>query len=158
MDTSVTIIGLVITLVIAIPLYFTMRSQRADNKKLKKIFSEFSQGNAYKFELLDKHNQKYLAADKAKKALLVIDFGILTIHTHFADLTDAESCQMVETKYRGSAEITRIEFEISFNNIARRPEIIPFYDSDENHLHTIYAYEEAQCAAKWEKLITKYIN
>ena len=49
MDTSVTIIGLIIIVIIGIPLYFVFRSNVVNKKKIKQLFNQYSQDNRYNF-------------------------------------------------------------------------------------------------------------
>ncbi|MDI5895013.1 hypothetical protein [Flavobacterium algoritolerans] len=53
MDTSVTIIGLALTFIIAIPLFYVIRSNSINKTKIKNIKTKFSQNNRFNFELTE---------------------------------------------------------------------------------------------------------
>ena len=56
MDTAVTIIGLVITILIAIPLYFVIRGNNTEKKKIKAIQALYNPENTFDFEETEKWN------------------------------------------------------------------------------------------------------
>ena len=86
MDTAVTIIGLVITILIAIPLYFVIRGNNTDKKKIKAIQALYNPENTFDFEETEKQNKKVFSIDKKNKALLFIDFNPKETISKFIDL------------------------------------------------------------------------
>lgn len=75
MDTSVTIIGLVLTLIIAIPIFYSIRYSSLNKTKIKSIKQKFSQNNRFNFELMETQNKKVLALDQKNKGFLLMDFN-----------------------------------------------------------------------------------
>jgi uncharacterized membrane protein (DUF106 family) len=75
MDTSVTIIGIIITLLISIPLFFIFRSNIVNRNKIKEIKKQHSQNNHYNFELTETQNKKIVSIDQKNKGFLFIDFS-----------------------------------------------------------------------------------
>lgn len=154
MDTSVTIIGLIITLIIVIPLYFAMRKNSLNKNRINKILKKFNPNNSYNFTTIEHYTQRTLAIDTTSKALLFIDLNPPEESTHFVDLSDALECRVLEVKK--DETIKKIDLEITFKN-SQNSTIVPFYDSVGDGARTVYLYEEQNIARDWAKLINNAI-
>jgi hypothetical protein len=152
MDTSVTIIGLFITLLIGIPLFYAMKSNSINNNKIKEIKNKFSQNNRLKFELTETLNKKVLALDEKNKGFLFIDFNSKEEVATFVDLNEVHSCKLVLTTENNSDTIVKIEFEFQYKK-NKKTEFIPFYKIENDQMNQVCLYEDHQLAKKWREII-----
>jgi adenylate kinase family enzyme len=152
MDTSVTIIGLFITLLIGIPLFYAMKSNSINNNKIKEIKNKFSQNNCLKFELTETLNKKVLALDKKNRGFLFIDFNSKEEVATFVDLNEVHSCKLVLTTENNSDTIVKIEFEFQYKK-NKKTEFIPFYKIENDQMNQVCLYEDHQLAKKWREII-----
>lgn len=152
MDTSVTIIGLAITLLIGIPLFYMFRSHAANNSKIKAIFARY--GN-FNFTETDQQNKKVLALDKNNKGFLFIDFNSTPEEIQFVNLNDVDAVKTVSTKDASSNNVVKIEFE--FQHKQHKKENVPFYTIENDQIGQVYLYQDQQLSKKWEKLLTNAI-
>ncbi|HLF52072.1 hypothetical protein [Flavobacterium sp.] len=152
MDTSVTIIGLIITILIGIPLYYSVRSQSVNKSKIKKILAENSQNNHFNFELTESQNKKVLALDKKNKGFLLIDFNSEKEQVSFINLNDVNSCKLIPTTENNSDTIIKIEFEFQYKE-GHKKELISFYTIEKDQIGQVCLYEDHQLAKKWTKII-----
>lgn len=154
MDTSVTIIGLFITLLIGIPLFYAMKSNSINNNKIKEIKNKFSQNNRLKFELTETQNKKVLALDEKNKGFLFIDFNTKEEIVTFVDLNTVQSCKLILTTESNSDTIVKIEFEFEFQyKKNKKTEFIPFYKIENDQMNQVCLYEDHQLAKKWREII-----
>jgi len=154
MDTSVTIIGLVIIALIGIPLFFMFRAHRANHSKIKVIFARF--GN-FDFQLSDTQNKKVLAIDEKNKGFVFIDFNSQPEDVHFVNLNDVSSVKAVPTTESHSSNVVKIEFEFQFKQDQKK-QSIPFYTIERDQIGQVYLYEDQQLSKKWEALISQNIS
>ena len=117
MDTAVTIIGLVITILIAIPLYFVIRGNNTDKKKIKAIQALYNPENTFDFEETEKQNKKVFSIDKKNKALLFIDFNPKETLSKFIDLNQIVGCHLLYTTDVKTNKTVKIEFELLYKRI-----------------------------------------
>lgn len=157
MDTSVTIIGLILTLIIAIPLFYSMRSSSINKAKIKAIKNKFSQNNRFTFELTETQNKKVLALDQKNKGFLLIDFNAKEEVASFVDLNTVQSCKLVPTTENNSETIVKIEFEFQYKE-AKKTAYIPFYKIENDQIGQVCLYEDHQLAKKWTKMIQDCIT
>ncbi|MBE0390460.1 MULTISPECIES: hypothetical protein [unclassified Flavobacterium] len=157
MDTSVTIIGLVITLLIATPLFFVFRSNMISKNKIKTIKEAYSKNNTYNYELTEILNNKVMNIDENKKAFLFMDFNYKEEYTAFVDLNTISSCDLVVTTKNPKETIVKIEFEFKYKNTDIK-EFIPIYTIENDQINQIRLYEEHQLAKKWKAIIDNCIS
>lgn len=158
MDTSVTIIGLFITLLIAVPIIYAMRSNSINKSKTKEIMKKYSQNNHYNFEITETQNKKVLALDERNKGFLLIDFNSKEKETtSFVDLNAVNSCKLSITAEGNSDTIVKIDFE--FQHIKdKKIETIPFYQIENDQIGQVCLYEDHQLAKKWREIIQDCIS
>ncbi|MFV5688142.1 hypothetical protein ACM55M_05900 [Flavobacterium sp. ZT3R25] len=157
MDTSVTIIGLVITILIGIPLFFVFRSNVINKNKIKEIKRKYSRNNHLNFELTETQNKKVLALDKKNKGFLLMDFNAPEEVVTFVNLNDIASCKLVATTENNSAKIIKIEFEFGYKE-AHKKELVQFYTIENEIIDQECLYEDHVLAQKWTKIITDCIS
>ncbi|WP_269240078.1 hypothetical protein [Flavobacterium limnophilum] len=158
MDTSVTIIGLFITLLIGIPIFYAMRSNSINNTKIKEIKDKFSQNNRLNFELTETQNKKVLALDEKNKGFLLMDFNSREEEiVNFIDLNTIDSCKLSITAEGNSNTIVKIEFEFQ-NKKDKKTESIPFYKIENDQIDQVCLYEDHQLAKKWREIIQECIS
>jgi hypothetical protein len=158
MDTSVTIIGLFITLLIGIPLFYVMRSNSINNTKIKEVKNKFSQNNRLKFELTETQNKKVLALDEKNKGFLLMDFNYKEEEiVNFIDLNAVDSCKLSITAEGNSNTIVKIEFEFQYKK-NKKTEFIPFYKIENDQIGQVCLYEDHQLAKKWREIIQDCIS
>jgi hypothetical protein len=158
MDTSVTIIGLFITALIGIPVFYAMRSNSINKTKIKEIMKKFSQNNHYNFDNTETQNKKVLALDKKNKGFLLMDFNSKEQEiVNFIDLNTVDSCKLSITAEGNSNTIVKIEFEFQYKK-DKKTESIPFYKIENDQLNQICLYEDHQLAKKWREIIQDCIS
>ena len=158
MDTSVTIIGLFITLLIGIPLIYAMRSNSINNNKIKEIKNKFSQNNRLKFELTETQNKKVLALDEKNKGFLLMDFNSKEEEiVNFIDLNTVDSCKLSITAEGNSNTIVKIDFEFQYKK-DKKTASIPFYKIENDQMNQVCLYEDHQLAKKWREIIQDCIS
>jgi len=154
MDTAVTIIGLAITLLIGIPLFYMFRSHAANNSKIKAIFARY--GN-FNFTETDQQNKKVLALDKKNKGFVFIDFNSVPETVHFVNLNDVNSVKTISTTEGNTNTIVKIEFEFQHKQNQKK-ENVPFYSIENDQIGQVYLYQDQQLSKKWEKLLANAIS
>lgn len=158
MDTSVTIIGLFITLLIGIPLFYAMRSNSINKNKIKEIKSKYSRNNHFNFEKTATQNKKVLALDNKNKGFLLMDFNdIKNDIVTFIDLNTIESCKLSVITESNSNTIAQINFDFQ-NKKDKKIESIPFYKIENDPINQICLHEDHQLAKKWKEIIQDCIS
>lgn len=157
MDTSVTIIGIIITILIGIPLSFAFRSNILNKSKIKAIKKQYSKDNHYNFEVTESQNKKIISVDIQKKGFLFIDFSYKKEVVNFIDLNTIHSCKIISTTNVNSDTILRLEFEFLYKENQQK-KLIPIYNIDNPFLDHNCLYEDHQLAKKWLKIINDSIS
>lgn len=158
MDTPVIIIGLVLILIVAIPLYFVIRSHKVDTTQINSLFAQYNQDNNYKFELIATHSRKALGMDPKKKALLFIDFNLKEPYVSFQNLKQSESCKVATSSPQGKSNaLKKIEWFFMSKSGTPQDSTVLFHDADKNYIVPVYAHEELKLAQQWQELIQKHL-
>lgn len=154
METSVTIIGLAITVLMAIPLFFVFRSNIVNKKEIELIKANYSPFN---FKLSETLNKKVLAIDEINKGFLFIDCNPKSKSTKFINLKDINSCNLVLTTENSSKDIVKIEFEFAYKENNKK-ELVSFYTIENDTINQICLHEDHQLAKKWIAKIENSIS
>lgn len=149
MDNASLIIGLVLTLICALPLIYIANNQAKNRKKIKEIFNSFSQGK-YNFSERETHYKKIYALDKANKGFLFIDLNKEKDRASFIDLNDVSSCKYEELA--SGNEDSQITLQFKFKSGNPNSEIV-LYDLKTDKLGKAYWIENEQFARKWQGAI-----
>jgi hypothetical protein len=158
MDTPVMIIGLVLTLIVALPIYFILRAQKVNKTQINTLFAQHSQDNHYKFQLIASQGRKVLGLDSKKKGLLFIDFNLNTPFVTFQDLKQSESCAVVTSSPQGKSNtLKKIEWIFMSKKGTPTDNSVLFHDADKNYLVPVYAHEELKLAQQWQETIQKHL-
>jgi hypothetical protein len=152
MDTSVTIIGLIITILIGIPLTLVFRSNITNRAKIKDIKKQYSQNNHYNFEFTETQNKKILSIDQKNKGFLFIDFSYKKETVYFVDLNNILLCNLIAITENRSNTITKVEIELVHKDTMKK-QMIPIYNIDNHFLDFNCLYEDHKLAEKWVGLI-----
>lgn len=158
MDTPVIIIGVVLIIIVAIPLYFVLRAHKLDQNQINTLFAQHSQGNHYQFQLIASHNRKALGLDSKKKGLLFIDFNLKEPFVSFQDLKKSERCEVATSSPQGKSNALK-KIELFFTSKTGTPQerTVLFHDSDKQYIVPAYAHEELKLAQQWQQLIQKHL-
>lgn len=157
MDTPIIIIGLVLTIIIVLPIYFVLKSQKVNYKQIETLFSQHSQNNNYNFQLIATQGKKVLGMDPKKKGLLFIDFNLKEPFVKFQDLKQADSCEVAISNPVGKTHtLKKVEWIFMSKGKASDNSVI-FHDSDKNYLVPAYAHEELKLAQQWQHTIQKHL-
>lgn len=157
MDTSVTIIGLIITILIGIPIFYAMRSNSINKAKIKEIMNKFSQNKRFNFEKIETLNKKVLGLDEKNKGFLLMDFNSKEKEVvNFIDLNTVESCKLAITAEGNSNTIEKIDFE--FHKKDKKIETIPFYKIENDQMGQVCLHEDHQMAKKWREIMQDCIS
>lgn len=154
MDTSVTIIGLIITILIGIPITLVFRSNMTNNAKIKEIKKQYSQNNHYNFELTETQNKKILSIDQKNKGFLFIDFSYKKETVYFVDLKDIILCNLLETTQSKLGTMAKVEIELVHKNNMKK-EMLPIYNIENHFLDFNCLFEDHKLARKWVGLINE---
>ena len=158
MDTPVMIIGLVLTLIVAIPIYFVLRGQKVNQQQIRNLFSQYSQGNKYQFQLIATNNRKVLGMDSDKKGLLFIDFNLKEPFVTFQDLKQSESCEVAISNPLGKTNtLKKVEWIFMTKKGTADDNSVLFHDSDKEYIVPVYAHEELKLAQQWQETIQKHL-
>ncbi|MDR6846061.1 hypothetical protein [Flavobacterium granuli] len=154
MDTSVTIIGLIITVLISIPLTLVFRSNIMNRTKIKEIKKQHSRNNHYNFELTETQNKKILSIDQKNKGFLFIDFSYKKEDVYFVDLSNILLCNLLETTKSKLGTMDKVEIELVHKNTMKK-EMIPIYNIENHYLDFNCLFEDHKLAKKWVSLINE---
>ena len=156
MDTAVTIIGLVITILIAIPLYFVIRGNNTDKKKIKAIQALYNPENTFDFEETEKQNKKVFSIDKKNKALLFIDFNPKETLSKFIDLNQIVGCHLLYTTDVKTNKTVKIEFELLYKRINHK-EVFTVYDAKFDPMNQVCLFDDEKLAKNWRQKINSLL-
>ena len=158
MDTSSTIIGLIIMLLMGIPLIFAFRSNLIKKKKIAQIKKKFSLNGYYNFELTETQNKKIISIDQKNKGFLFIDFSYKEKESvYFVDLKNIILCSLIKTNENKSDTVATIEIEFVHKNTMKK-EMIPIYNVENDFIDFNCLYEDHKLAEKWVTLINNSIK
>ncbi|MEN2412676.1 hypothetical protein [Flavobacterium mesophilum] len=157
METSVTIIGIVIAIIVAIPIYFSARSSAANKAKILNIKKKFDSVNPENFTLTESQSNKTLTIDQNNKRFILMNFNPNQQESTYVDLKTVSSCKLVLTTDGNSDTILKIDFEFQEKDNAKKINI-PFYDFDDDRIKQISAYQDHVFAKKWLKIIEDSIS
>ena len=152
MDTTVTIIGIVIAIIVAIPIYFSARTNSVNKTKILEIKKKFNPSNPKEFDLTESQNKKTLTIDTKNRKFILMNFNNNQKEFTFVDLKTISSCKLVLTTEGKSDSIIKIDFEFQEKESSKKI-TIPFYDFDDDRIKQISVYQDHQFAKKWLKII-----
>ena len=152
MDSTITIIGIVIAIIVAIPIYYSARSSAANKTKILEIKKEFNPSNPQEFDLTESQNKKTLTIDTKNKKFILMNFNANQDECTFVDLKTVSSCKLILTTEGRSDSIVKIDFEFITNETSKKI-TIPFYDFDDDRIKQISVYQDHEFAKKWLKII-----
>ncbi|MBF4484217.1 hypothetical protein [Flavobacterium sp. CSZ] len=157
METSVTIIGIVIAIIVAIPVYFSARTSAASKSKILNIKKKFSPTHPEDFDLTESQSNKTLTIDQKNRRFILMNFNPNQQESMYVDLKTVSSCKLVLTTEGPSDTIVKIDFEFQDKETPKKI-TIPFYDFDDDRIKQISAYQDHQFAKKWLKIIQDSIS
>lgn len=152
MDTSVTIIGIVIAVIVAIPVYFSARTSAANKSKILDIKKKFNPTHPEDFDLTETQSNKTLTIDQKNRKFILMNFNPNQQEATFVDLRTVSSCKLIPTTDGNSDTILKIDFEFQERETSKKI-TIPFYDFDDDRIKQISAYQDHMFAKKWLKII-----
>lgn len=152
METSVTIIGIVIAVIVAIPIYFSARSSAANKSKILNIKRKFNPNNPQEFDLTESQNNKTLTIDQKNRKFILMNFNPNQQESTYVDLRTVSSCKLVLTTEGNSDTIVKIDYDFQDRETSKKI-TIPFYDFDDDRIKQISAYQDHMFAKKWLKII-----
>ncbi|RZJ53874.1 MAG: hypothetical protein EOO44_07055 [Flavobacterium sp.] len=152
MDTSVTIIGIVIAIMVAIPVYFSARTTAVNKKKILDIKKRFNPNHPENFDLTESQNNKTLTIDHKNRKFILMNFNPNQQESTYVDLSTMSSCKLIPTTDAHSNTIIKIDFEFHEKETSKKI-VIPFYDFDDDRIKQISVYQDHEFAKKWLKII-----
>lgn len=157
METSVTIIGIVIAVIVAIPIYFSARSSAASKSRILNIKKKFNPNNPEHFDLTESQSNKTLTIDQKNRKFILMNFNPKQQESIYVDLKSVSSCKLVLTTEGNPDTIVKIDFEFQEKESSKKI-TIPFYDFDDDRIKQISVYQDHQFAKKWLKIIQDSIS
>jgi hypothetical protein len=152
METSVTIIGIVIAIIVAIPIYFSARTSAANKSKILNIKKKFNPTHPEDFDLTESQNNKTFTIDQKYRKFILMNFNPNQQEAAFVDLKTVSSCKLILTTDGNSDTILKIDFEFQDRATSKKITIL-FYDFDDDRIKQISAYQDHMFAKKWLKII-----
>ncbi|MFD2541005.1 hypothetical protein ACFSSB_01625 [Lacinutrix gracilariae] len=161
MDTTNTIIGAIIVLIIVLPIVAIQRSQTSKKKKSRKAFIDEALKNNLTVNEPDFWGSYYaIALDTNKNKLIYSKIIDEAYNTKIIDLNQVSSCAIVRTnrtfKTKGTfkTETDKIDLVIEYVNANKlNKEALEFYNVDVN----ITMSDEVSLLEKWETKIKNNI-
>ncbi|SFC79524.1 hypothetical protein [Flavobacterium phragmitis] len=157
METTTTIMGIVILIIVAIPVYFSARSSAASKSRILNIKKRFNPSNPESFDLTESINNKTLTLDQKNNKFILMNFNPNQQESIYVDLNTVASCKLIPTTDAHSNTIVKIDFEFQDKETSKKI-IIPFYDFDDDRIKQISVYQDHQFAKKWHKIIQDSIS
>ncbi|KAF2081671.1 hypothetical protein [Flavobacterium sharifuzzamanii] len=157
METTTTIMGIVILIIVAIPIYFSARSSAASKSRILNIKKRFNPTHPEDFDLTESINNKTLTIDQKNNKFILMNFNPNQQESIYVDLNTIGSCKLVPTTDSSSDTIIKIDFEFQEKETSKKL-IIPFYDFDDDRIKQISVYQDHQFAKKWLKIIQDSIS
>lgn len=157
MDTSITIIGLVLSFLIVIPILYSIRSNSLNKSKIIAIKNQYSQNGHFNFDVTETLNKKVLAMDDKNKGFLMMDFNPKSESNTFINLNDVQSCKLAVNKESSSEIINQIDLEFHYKE-SKKTEQVPLYKIENDQMGQVCLYEDHQLAKKWKTLIDSCIS
>ena len=157
METTTTIMGIVILIIVAIPVYFSARSSAASKSKILNIKKRFNPNHPEDFDLTESINSKTLTIDQKNNKFILMNFNPNQQESTYVDLNTIASCKLIPTTDAGSDTIIKIDFEFQEKETSKKI-LIPFYDFDDDRIKQISVYQDHQFAKKWLKIIQDSIS
>ena len=152
METSVTIIGVVIAIIVAIPIYFSARTSAANKSKILNIKKKFNPTHPEDFDFTESQSNKTLTIDQKHRKFILMNFNPNQQVATFLDLRTVSSCKLILTTDGNSDTILKINFEFQERETSKKI-TIPFYDFNDDRIKQISAYQDHMFAKKWLKII-----
>ncbi|MFD1605933.1 hypothetical protein ACFSJW_04955 [Flavobacterium artemisiae] len=157
METTTTIMGIVIALIVAIPVYFSARSSAASKTRILNIKKRFNPTHPEDFDLTESINNKTLTIDQKNKKFILMNFNPNQQESIYVDLNTIASCKLVPTTDSQSDTIIKIDYEFIEKETSKKI-IIPFYDFDDDRIKQISVYQDHMFAKKWLTIIQDSIS
>lgn len=161
MESTSTIIGVIITLIVILPILFIQKSQISKKKKSKKGFIDEAQKNNLKVTEPDFWGSYYaLAIDENQNKLIYSKIIDEEHNTIIIDVEEIASCEIVRTNRTFKSnkvfktETDKIDLVIGFKNSNKAKEVLEFYNVDVN----IEMTNEVPLLDKWESKIKSSIH
>lgn len=152
METSVTIIGIVIAIIVAIPVYFSARTNAANKSKILNIKKKFNPAHPDDFDLTESQSNKTLTIDQKHRKFILMNFNPNQQEATFVDLKTVSSCKLILTTDGNSDTILKIDFEFQERESSNKI-TVPFYDFNDDRIKQISAYQDHMFTKKWLKII-----
>jgi len=157
METTTTIMGIVILIIVAIPIYFSARSSAASKSRILNIKKRFNPTHPEDFDLTESINNKTLTIDQKNNKFILMNFNPNQQESTYVDLNTIASSKLIPTTDAGSDTIIKIDFEFQEKETSKKI-LIPFYDFDDDRIKQISVYQDHQFAKKWLKIIQDSIS
>ncbi|HEY1194645.1 MULTISPECIES: hypothetical protein [Flavobacterium] len=157
METTTTIMGIVILIIVAIPVYFSARSSKASKTRILNIKKRFNPNHPEEFDLTESINNKTLTIDQKNNKFILMNFNPNQQESIYVDLNTIASCKLIPTTDAASDTIIKIDFEFQEKGTSKNI-TIPFYDFDDDRIKQISVYQDHQFAKKWLKIIQDSIS
>ena len=157
MDTSVTIIGLIITLLIAIPLFFVFIGNSINKKKIKAIKAFHNPNNTLDFEEINTQNKKVFSLDKKNKVFLFIDFNPKETFSKLIELKKIISLKMLYTLNKETNKAEKIELEFTYKNKDQKI-ALTVYNEKFDPMNQICLFEDEKLAKEWSQKMQLLLN
>lgn len=155
MDHSVTIIGLVILVLFAIPLFFAIKKNYSKKAAINKVINQFNQEKKVSLDQLETVNHKVMAIDSNQKAILFVDLKNNNEAT-FIDLKQIAKCKLSKTtQFDQYNDEIIIRIELLFENKDRqlRETSLLFYDFEHDNSMQVLLENDHTMAKKWLAII-----
>lgn len=162
METSTSIIGLVLILITVFPIFLMLRTQNQNKNKIETILKGFNQGNSTEFNKRETLNKKIIAFNEQKKKIVLIDLNTKPEQVSCVDLNEVSDCKIVrEAEHHHDAQkrkefITKVELKFKHKSNPQES-IMKFYDFEYERPIQMNYFRDNQLAEKWLDVLKKSI-
>lgn len=158
METSTTIIGLVLILITVFPIFILLRTQFHNKNKIETILKGYNQGNSTEFSNRESLNNKIVAYNEQKKKIVLIDLNTKPEQVSFVDLNEVSDCKIIrEAEHNNGKEfVTKIELKFKHKTNSQES-VMKFYDFDYEKPIQMNYFRDNQLAEKWLNILKKSI-
>tara|TARA_R110002050_G_scaffold278045_4_gene423995 strand:- start:1454 stop:1960 length:507 start_codon:yes stop_codon:yes gene_type:complete len=155
MDTTMTLIDVIIVASIFLPFILLNRIGNGKKKKLLKQFSELASKNGLKITEKEFWANAHIGIDGAKGIVLFMRSENDSLEGELVDLNNVKECKVITSvkspraKHTKQNTLEKVDLHICYKGKGSSTEVLNFYDHNR-----IYSEDlEVKRAEKWKKLI-----
>ncbi len=149
MEFSSTLVGIIITLLMLVPVAFLIMSSSGKDKKVKKSVSQLSKSNGINLKTIDVIGNCVIGVDETSKKLIYTSKRNLSADFKIINMEDVKDCRAKSIKQTDKTlDWVGLEFVGKTGKLE-----IPFYNEHDDNELSNDAYVCLQDAKRWENAL-----